>query len=252
MISLSRILKPGFLKPSDDVVMIPDADPIPIFDEDGAPEMRGMLRDEVYESILRQAREEGETLSGRIVERTRSECADLLEQARRDAEEIRDQAQREGFQHGVREKAGEIGRCIQDVVSCINELREEHRRFTDTYAGELKNFAAEIAQQVLLEKIETDEMTLVKLVRQAVHSIRDADWISVEVSERLPGLVRHLETEFAKKETETRLEVSGEDLPVDSCILQTPEGVIDASVSTQIENLKQLFADMDRMSEDGD
>ncbi len=79
---------------------------------------------------------------------------------------------------------------------------------------------------------------MVPLVREAVSTVKNADWISVEVSDQLPGLVEKLKQEFAAWKS---IQVSGIGLPVDGCFVNTPDGVVEASASVQLENLKILF-----------
>ena len=70
---------------------------------------------------------------------------------------------------------------------------------------------------------------------------KNAEWISVEVSARLPGLVEELKTLLTGRPDLPRLDVTAAELPPGGCVVHTPEGMVDASVDTQLGNLAALF-----------
>jgi hypothetical protein len=70
----------------------------------------------------------------------------------------------------------------------------------EQYSGELKYMAVDIAEKMLLEKIDTDETILQKLVFQNLRNIKNAQWISVELSERLIGLADSIKKEIEMSE----------------------------------------------------
>lgn len=261
MRSLPRVYKPGSFGQSEEAVLIPDIELPPQFDPTGAPEARGVQRDEVSEGLLRRARQQADDLSAQIMARTNAECAKIREQALAEAEQIkedarkegvaiREQAKQAGHQDGIVEKAEEIAGCMGEVLTCLDQLLEEHQRYEERYEKEIASFAIDIAEKVLLDEINRDSLCLRNLARQAVRGIRNVDWISVEVSSALPDLVAKLETELAKvgrrEEGEPRVEVTGADLPPGGCIIQTPEGIVDASLATQLRNLREMFLESDR------
>lgn len=246
---MSRVIKSLWVSQSDHVVKIPDAKPLAFVSEDGSGPAGG-LSPEAYGAIVEQARDEGRLFASQIVQQATQEKEAILSQAQRDAELLRLQAWQEGIQQGLDEKREEIENCITEVCMQVASLCADHEGYMQEYEHELKGFAVDIAEKVLTIKIGADSLILEKLVAQAVRSVRGADWISVEVSDKLPELVEHLERELAHKDFgSTRVEVAGVDLPPGDVVLQTSEGVVDASVSTQLRSLREMFQEMDQQPE---
>ncbi len=194
------------------------------------------------DDFVKKVKKVAEQESKKILELANLQKERMLKQVFIDAEEIRQQARQEGYQSGQQEKAEQIEDCIRQVRDALEELKTAQLAFMESYNRELKNFALEIAAQILCKKISEDELELAELVNQAVHSVRDANWISLELSEKLPRLAAFLEEELSKKNDQAgHIDITLKDLPSDSCILETPDGLVDASVSTQLSNLKEYF-----------
>ena len=81
------------------------------------------------------------------------------------------------------------------------------------YQEGLLGLSLEIAQKVLDEAVMSDASLMRPLVQKAVASVKNAEWISVEVSSRLPGLVEELKKELAGRPDLPRTDVMGAELP---------------------------------------
>ena len=64
-------------------------------------------------------------------------------------------------------------------------------------------------------RIVRDDSEMIELVHQAVSSVKNADWNSVEVSDKMQALIERLETEFAQQAAGgPRVDVMAVDAPV--------------------------------------
>lgn len=175
--------------------------------------------------------------------RIRTETEGLRQRAHEDAENIKKEAYEQGYLEGSSAKQKEIEQCINEVGSVIAELCEQNKQYVTEYEKALKWFAVEIATKILSKKIEEDETEMTELVKQAVGTVKNADWISVQISQEMPKLLDTLAKELVepREANQLRTEVSMKDIPKGSCIVETTEGLLDASISAQIENLKEFF-----------
>lgn len=155
-------------------------------------------------------------------------------------EEIRGQLWKEAYQEAAEEKGGEIHACIQQVQDALRQLRENHRKFLEEYRDHLASLAIDVAEKLILHKIDKDDLFLADLVTKTVGSMKNAEWITVGVSDQLADLVDFLRKEF-KNPDYGNVEVTARYYPTDTCLLETDEGVLDASISEQIRNLRQEF-----------
>ncbi|WP_242968877.1 FliH/SctL family protein [Marasmitruncus massiliensis] len=235
------MIKQGQVAKSDQVVLIPDIQiQKPKAQEQAEePSEPQISFEELYEQTVSEARQEAERVSKEILKLAHSEHDVLIKQAEEDAERIRAEAYREGLERGRQEKREELRTAIENTNRAIQQIELENVQYMHLYEEELKNLAVDVASRILRKRITPDGHELAELVKAAINSVKDADWITVELSERMPGLLSFLESEL--KESRTNAEIVAKDLPEDTCIVKTSDGNIDASVTTQLRNVKEYF-----------
>ena len=240
--SLSKVIKPVHLVTSDEVVQIPDA---PLLLENQEEEEISESNDnqlvteeQIRHSIEKNALEKANEMSHKILQSARLERETLIAQAQEDAKRIRVEAQQSAYQKVLEDKHQQIDECISRVDFLLEDLQKQQQNFLQQYEDGLFSLALEIAEKVVRTSIPQHEELMIPLVREAVSAVKNADWIGVEVSDQLPKLVEALQKEFAAWKS---IQISAAELPVDGCLVNTPNGVVDASASVQLENLKVLF-----------
>ncbi len=259
MRSLPKVIKPGRQIPSDKIYRIPDTGPrLP--DSSDAPEGEEPMEDVLasaqdplkviaekeeaarrrIERLTREAREQAEETVQRVLQGAGAERARIIEQAQAEAGRLREEARQQAYQDTPRQKAGELNARLAELDRLMEQLRQDQDSFLRQYQEGLFGLSLEIAQKVLDEAVMGDGSMMRPLVQKAVSSVKNAEWISVQVSSRLPGLVEELKKELAGRPDLPRVDVEAAELPPDGCIVQTPEGIIDASISTQLSNLASL------------
>ena len=246
---MPKILRSGSLIASDRVVPIPDA-PAPPPEppsEAALPSEAGEAPTEVEaEEQSRQILEDRtiervQEVSQKILQSARQEREKLFEQARAEAESIREEAASSARQQVLAEKRASIESCLQEVERLMTALQSQQQSFLMQYEEGLFSLAMEIARKVVGAAIEKDASLMQALVREAVATVKNADWIGVEVSSHLSGLAESLRQELAGGQKTGMVEVTAADLPPDGCVIHTPDGIVDASVSVQLQNLQAIF-----------
>lgn len=141
-------------------------------------------------------------------------------------------------------KKAQLKSCIAQVKELTDALAESHRQFIDEYTEELKYMAIEIAEKMILEKIQEDDLILQRLVMHSVKSVKNAEWLNLEISERLVKLVDVMKTELEKPEYNGKahvIPIAGTD---DVCRVTTEDGTIVSTISTQAKSLRAAFDDL--------
>ena len=243
----------------DQVVQIPDAlpplpqPPAPLITEDGDTVVfEERAEDQLPEISPQQlAEEQAQELTKRLMQTARGEGERILQAAREEAEKLREEAAKQGYRQALEEKQQEISSQLAELNALMQTLQQRQEAFFETYQNGLTTLSIEIAQKVLGSLIREQETLLLPLVEQAMATVKNEEWITVQVSERMPVLVDYLKRDLlATGNAEGRtVEVQAADLPEGSCLIQTPEGVLDASVQTQLENLKTMFDRTDRAAD---
>lgn len=171
---------------------------------------------------------------------------ELTEYYHAELEQIRRQAREDAYLEAIYRKKGELTECVQKVDKQLTEMQRLQNRFMEQYACELKYLAIEIAEKMILEKIEEDDTILKKLVLNTVNNVRNSSWMDVEISERLVNLVDCVKTELEHTAANARVTVTPMACAEDTCRVNTEEGTIVATISAQADNLRTVFQAIDK------
>lgn len=242
---MPRVIKQTRVVRSDDVVLIPDSSPpVPeaVWDSE-APEQETDFLPEPGEVPLREE-DAGETAE-RILRSAGAEREKILEQARREADEIRQLAQQAGYEDAYREIQGELTLCMSQIQELLDEMQDRQQQYFWIYKRELKYLAVDIAEKILHRTIEEQDDAMEDLIRHTVLSIKNVDWVTADVSDQLVALVQRMNQEFATGDSRVAAELAAKSVPRDSLVVRTPEGVVDASVPVQLQNLRELFTKLE-------
>ena len=253
---MPKVIRQTNTAASDLVVKIPDAPPPhpppPVMIQEGDTvvfEEQAELQPAI--SPQQQAEEQAQALTKRLLQTARGEGERILQTAREEAQRLREEAMQQGYRQALEEKQQEISSQLAELDTLMQTLQQRQQEFFETYENGLTTLSIEIAQKVLGSLIRQQETLLLPLVEQAMSTVKNEEWITVQVSERMPVLVDYLKRDLlggTGTEGHT-VEVQAADLPEGSCLIQTPEGVVDASIHTQLENLKTMFDRTDRAAD---
>lgn len=157
-------------------------------------------------------------------------------------EEVCSRAAAKAYSEALLEKRGELKSCISEVGRSLEQIGRLHDEFIEAYTRQLRFMAVDIAEKIMLQKIEEDDMALSRLVMQAVNTVKNAQWITVEVSERLTALVDYIKGELEGAAFHGKASVQPKACPDDTCRVETENGTLVATVSVQAKNLRAAFA----------
>lgn len=171
--------------------------------------------------------------------------------AYRDAYDV---ARTEGYNEGAKkafekvhsEMSKQILETIENTDDVLKEIEKKYDAYFLGYSKELKFLAITISEKILQKEIKTDNAFLDKLVSGIISNIKDENWISVEVSNKLVELINHLKKELENTDFQGNIKVNGVNGQEDTCVVKTESGSIIASPSIQIENLKKAFSNQDK------
>ena len=152
----------------------------------------------------------------------------------------------QAYYDALNKKKAELRECVANVQQAMDELVRAQQKFMADYTDELKYMAVDIAEKMIFEKIQEDDLILERLVMQTVSAVKNADWVDVEVSERLVGLIDQINKELEKPEFEGKAHVfpiAGTD---GVCRVVTNEGAVVSSIEAQAENLRRAFKELDQ------
>lgn len=189
--------------------------------------------------IKRLAEQQAEAILLDAAQRAQDSYIETLKRAEVEAQALREEAVIQGRAEGVSSKKEQIEQCVAQIEQAVIRMESEQAAFMVDYEQKLKWLALEIASKILSKKVEDNGAEMAELVQNAVSAAGSAKWVGVEVSNQMPELLGALEQSFADND---KVEVRAIAAPPGTCRIETAAGVVDASVYTQIENMKEYFA----------
>ncbi len=262
----------SFLRPSVSNYVFPDAESIPV-DEDPAPEEAADPSPSPEEEGAAPHREEGEQEQGApaILEYARIQADEILKDARRQAdqlleqerekirqqaEEARAQARDEGYRQGyaeglqqarvegsaqlerqLRQDADRLRGVLEKVSAAREDMLEQTRE-------ELCELALAAAEKIIHISLRTSREVVVRMIQVATEKLRRREWVHIYVggceARELAQLAPELTRTLAGLSDHIKLIPMADD-ELGTLIIEMPDEIIDASASTQMNNIRDVL-----------
>ena len=219
--------------------------------------------------------EEEEPEKGDILfQQTEEEAARLLEEARRDAEEIRmlaeaeareeaSQAKEDGFKEGYeagflegRKKAEE--ECREELRQTLLAFQEEMKRALSSvetakeqclhrYLDELKDCAVAVGEKVIHISLKSSGEVIEQMIVSATEKLKKTAWVKIYIDKFDYDMMMEADTGILDQLSHLSdnikfIVMDKEDRG--NCIIEMPEEIVDVSVNTQIENIKDILGNV--------
>jgi len=276
---LRNILK-GFLNPPAEEYVFPDASSIemewelppvesdgeqedaPAFDETEPPAGEEAASEEPPQSdrqnpvqyaqlqaelILKQAREEAE----RLLTEARAAAKEEQEQIRAGA---RDEGYRVGYAEGtakamedaVRDREATAARLEKDVQAFLEKANMAREEMLLQAREELLDLCIAVAEKVVRVSLRSSSEVIVRMIQTATERLKRQEWVHIYISgcsaKGAAQISPALTTALGALSQHVKIVPMGDD-ESGTCIVETPEEIIDASVSTQMSNIRDILRD---------
>ena len=197
------------------------------------------------EEILADARRQAE----RLLEEAR-------EQGRREVEEAREEAKGDGYRQGyaegltqarieeqakLEETVQQQGRQIQAFLEQATQARED---LLQQAREELCDLSIAVAEKVIHVSLKSSREVIGRMIQVATEKLKRREWVHIYVggcdAKSLAQLTPELVTALAGLSDHVKLIPMADD-ESGTCIIEMPDEIIDASVSTQMNNIRELL-----------
>ncbi|MBU9739296.1 FliH/SctL family protein [Diplocloster agilis] len=243
MRSLSKVLK------SEQTVF--DQYQVPLYQEPGIEKTDKEVRTDTEETgyaliskgkkqLLERTKRQAELSAAQILGDAYAQRDKIVNTASGEAARIKEQAYEEGWQEGLMKAAEQIGKLSSELAASIDELKESIAGQENELREQVTSLALKIAEKILCEKIAKDD-GMNAMARAAVLSEKEKSPLTVLVAAKAVRQAEAIEQALApvREKYETMIKVKTADLPLGTLRVETPDGLVDASVYVQLENLKQ-------------
>jgi flagellar assembly protein FliH len=198
-----------------------------------------------------------------ILRKARIEAEDIIAEARKKAEEetkavcaaAQEAGRREGYIDGVA-KAEAEGKKRQEEQAAA--LEEEVKRFLeqaaervdgamDAQVDELRDLAIAVAEKVVCISLKSSSEVIGRMIQTAIDKRKRKEWVRIYIAEcdakKMAQVPQSLASALSALSDRVRIIPVADDEP-GTCIIEMPDEIVDASASTQLNNLRGMLMDL--------
>ena len=192
-----------------------------------------------------------------------AECEGILNDAKQEAERLRAEAREaghaegfaaghdEGFEKGDKDAHDELKQIINDANKKAQKTLKDAKRATSEYFFRAEDDIAKILimaiEKILPQHFIDVPKEILPVVRESIKYVRDQKEVKVHVEPNSYDLVLTARGELQSLLTDGTaiLEVISDDaLKVGDCVVETPNGGVDARLSSQMDAIKDAIKSM--------
>lgn len=199
---------------------------------------------------------DAEDQASRILEQANSELEKTMaeiNQHRIDFEEERmqliEEAKQAGYQEGFQKGEADANMQYQAILDQANDIvslaRQDYEEKIESSAEQIVELAFELAKRVWCAAEDTKDQFL-SLVKQVITEVKEYDDISIYVDPEHYDHVMEYKDELIRiLQKDTHLAIySDEKAPKGTCYVETSFGKVEASVDTQMNQLKEKLLEV--------
>ncbi|MCM3149417.1 flagellar assembly protein FliH [Bacillus sp. FSL W8-1143] len=207
---------------------------------------------EVSQLVLSDAEDQ----ASRIVEQANSELektmaeinqrrADFEEERMQLIEEAKQAGYQEGFQKGEADAMSQYRSILDQANDIVSLAKQDYEEKIESSAEKIVELAFELAKRVWYSAEDTKDQFLA-LVKQVISEVKEYDDISIYVDPEHYDHVMEYKDELIRiLQKDTHLAIySDEKAPKGTCYVETSFGKVEASVDTQMNQLKEKLLEV--------
>lgn len=205
-----------------------------------------------------------------IVDDARREADDFLQKARAEAEtevqRIYQEAKENGFRDGYAEglehakeesarlRAEEAAKLAGEVQQFLERAGAAVDQQMDRNLEDLRDLALAVAEKVICVSLRSSTDIIARMVQTALDKRKHREWVYIYVAEsdvkRAAQLPASLLSAVSGVSDRVRIIPMADD-ESGTCVIEMPEEIIDASVSTQMSNIRNMLNNIPQSASDG-
>lgn len=279
MILLPNIFK-NFLHPPITSYIFPDIDKLEVDDEQPQEDVPpsdedredALLDEELQEqeepdgelaAQLREAKEKisfAEIQAQKIVEDAQQQAEALLEEYRKKAEEEAQQARQQAHEDGYRQgymdgmqKAEIEGRAklqeqlekqAEEVRSFLEKASMAKDEMLEQTKSDMCDLSIAVAEKIIHVSLKSSQEVIARMIQMATEKLKRREWVHIYVggcdAKQLAQITPELNSALAGLSEHVKIIPMAND-ETGTCIIEMPDAIIDASVSTQVSNIREML-----------
>ncbi len=214
------------------------------------------VQEEEAEEIEEEAEEDKEDFLAEIY----AQAKVVLDAAKKEAEDIKTTSYNEGYESGKEEgfKKGtdqaiseynlrfehEFKELQQNIAKYIKDVENAKELLLEQYIDDLKNISLAIGEKIVQTSLKSSSEVVERMILSATGRIKKSAWAKIYIGKGeetldIRGDVKFLQ-ELSKLSDNVKI-IMLEEEDTGTCIVELPDEIIDMSVGTQLENIKEIL-----------
>jgi flagellar assembly protein FliH len=202
--------------------------------------------DEDYERIIAA----GKSSADKMIEDAKSKTKTVLEAADEECRRLREKAEKEGFEAGFAAgKEDAVKKCdkyLEAAAALLTVINGKKEAYYISHEYELCETVLDMVRKITMSEIKTDPEVIDRIAANAAKSFRNSDYVKISLAEGEASRKFVTDKEFVRSlipfipEIDVE-ELDPQDAPPGTVVLDNGSEIIDASVPTQLDFLREIM-----------
>lgn len=176
-----------------------------------------------------------------IIESAEQMTSRIQEKAKAELKKAHEEGFQEGYLEGISRAIEENENTLNDIKRFLSELEAAKEKIINEYYQDAKKLSLIVAEKIINEKLEIDDSAYLNLYKKAAEELIEPKVIKLTVS--------NCEKQMVTSNMEYIRSVSGDvgsigvevmgDAPRGTCIIETDNQIVDASVVSQMNLIRK-------------
>lgn len=207
------------------------------------------------EEAAREADEKAEL----ALKEAREQAEEMLEAARAEAENIREEARQAGYARGLEEgrqagKAESIGKMeavlaeqkqevSQELEETVASVERAKAKCLRDYLDQLRDCAFAVAEKVIHTSLEASGDIIRRMIVFETEKLKKTAWLKIYLEKLDYDMMMEADVDLVTELTRVSDNIKFVVMEKEqrgSCIIETPEEILDIGVETQMENIREI------------
>ena len=202
--------------------------------------------DEDYERIVTAGRNSAD----KLIEDAKSKTKAVFEAAEEECERLKEKSRMEGFEAGFEagrlEALKKCEKYLETAGALLSEINSKKEAYYISHEYELCETVLDMVRKITLSEIKTDPEIIDRIAANAAKSFRNSDYVKISVAQGEASRNFVTDKEFVKSLIPFIPEIEVEELdpldaPPGTVVLDNGSEIIDASIPTQLDFLKEIM-----------
>lgn len=167
----------------------------------------------------------------------------LISRAQEEAGTIKDNAAREGYKAGIEEAKADIENLNTSIQNFMNAKQE----IFEYIAPQILDISLDIARKIINKEVTQNPELILETISDVLNTVsKDETKVNIKVNPSQAGIIEeHINEILSNSGLDFKTNIISDDtIEEGGCIIQTKNGIVDASISTKIEIIKEAFKGM--------